>query len=144
MRFCFTGIDEGAIITKNEEIPNDKPKYTNQIPISTDTDNSIYNGKGWIENKRLNSTGDVADVGTYGYTGVTGFIPIANGDVIRTSANMVSVNGSEQQAVHFYKADKTFIARRRFIVSTGKFENNLYRAGRPERAQPKRRPAGHN
>lgn len=109
--------------------PGEEPdvtNYTNQIKISTDTDGSIYNGKGWIENKRLNSTGDVTDVGTYGYTGVTGFIPIANGDIIRTSANMVSVNGSEQQAVHFYNANKTFVARRRFIVANGKFENNLY------------------
>lgn len=102
------------------------PAYTNQIPISIDTNGSVYNGKGWIENKRLNSSGVVSDVGTYGYTGVTGFIPIANGDVIRTSANMVATNGSEQQAVHFYKADKTFIARRRFIISSGKFENTLY------------------
>lgn len=100
--------------------------YTNQIPISTDTDGSIFNGKGWIENKRLNSSGVVSDVGTYGYTGVTGFIPIADGDVIRTSANMIDPSGSTQQSVSFYDADKAFIARYQYYSSNNRFSYDLF------------------
>lgn len=100
--------------------------YINQITISTDTDGSVYNGKGWIENKRINSSGAVSDVGSYGYTGVTGFIPIADGDIIRTSANIVDPNGSTQQSIGFYDADKNLIARHQYRNATNKFDYDLF------------------
>lgn len=48
--------------------------YTNQVPISTDTDGSIFNGVGYIENKRLSSSGGISDSAQQGSV-VTGFIP---------------------------------------------------------------------
>ncbi len=58
--------------------------YTNQIPISTDTDGSIYNGTGYKTSSRCNSSGDVADcTGGTNPPFVTGFIPCKQGDVIR-------------------------------------------------------------
>ena len=54
--------------------------YTNQIPISTDTDGSIYNdGQGWKTDCRLNSSGLVAALEGME---VTGFIPIRYGDTV--------------------------------------------------------------
>ena len=98
----------------------------NLITISIDTDGSIFNGKGWMENKRLNSSGAVADVGSYGYTGVTGFIPISDGDVLTTSANMILQGGSAQQAVCFYDANKTFITRLQYVQDRGDFAYDLF------------------
>lgn len=103
-----------------------EPTYTNQIPISTDENGNIYNGKGWIENKRLNSSGVVTDTNGYGYTGVTGFIPIAAGDTIRTSANLADPNGSSQQSICFYDSNKTYIARHQYRNDTNKFDYNLF------------------
>lgn len=100
--------------------------YINQITISTDIDGSVYNGKGWIENKRIASSGTLSDVGSYGYTGVTGFIPIADGDIIRTSANIVDPNGSSQQSIAFYDADKNLIARHQYRNGTNKFDYDLF------------------
>lgn len=58
--------------------------YTNQIPISTDTDGSIYNGTGYKTSSRCNSSGVVADcTGGTNPPFVTGFIPCKQGDVIR-------------------------------------------------------------
>ena len=58
--------------------------YTNQIPISTDVDGSIYNTTGYKTASRIKSNGTAVDNtgGTYG-TFVTGFIPIQQGDIIR-------------------------------------------------------------
>ena len=54
--------------------------YTNQIPISTDTDGSIYNKTGYKEGYRIRSVG--AEVAA-AYLTCTGFIPCKSGDIIR-------------------------------------------------------------
>ena len=58
--------------------------YTNQIPISTDTDGSIFNSVGYKQNYRINSSGDVvASGGIAADCFATGFIPVKGGDIIR-------------------------------------------------------------
>lgn len=59
--------------------------YTNQIAISTDENGAIFNKKGYIENKRIKSTGAMTelDASTYVNPIVTGYIPIKAGDVLR-------------------------------------------------------------
>lgn len=86
-----------------------KPSYTNQIPISIDTDGSIYNGKGWKENMRVSSSGVSSATGI----NVTGFISVKNGDIIRTSAGFVDpANTSSNMTIGHYTADKaTLISR---------------------------------
>lgn len=83
--------------------------YTNQIPISTDTDGSVYNGVGYQKGYRLNSSGvPSAQNPTY----ITGFIPCASGDTIRFT-NMGLVEGSStlsEQRIAFYDASKTVIS----------------------------------
>ena len=66
--------------------------YTNQIPISTDTDGSIFNSVGYKQGYRINSSGNVADVASGGVSTdwfVTGFIPVKGGDIIRFSGAYV-------------------------------------------------------
>lgn len=50
------------------------PTYTNQVPISTDTDGSIFNGVGYKENVRLSSSGGISGSAQNGSV-TTGFIP---------------------------------------------------------------------
>lgn len=64
----------------------DKPNYTNQIPISIDTDGTIFNGTGYMAAKRINSSHAVADLQNTAATNpafVTGLIPVKGGDVFR-------------------------------------------------------------
>lgn len=66
--------------------------YTNQIPISTDTDGSIFNGTGYKHGYRINSSGNVTDAASGGASTdwfATGFIPVKGGDVIRFSGAYV-------------------------------------------------------
>ena len=83
--------------------------YTNQIPISTDTDGSIYNGVGYQKGYRLNSSGmPSAQTPTY----ITGFIPCKTGDIIRFK-NMGLIEGSStlsEQRIAFYDSEKTCIS----------------------------------
>lgn len=59
-----------------------KSGYTNQVPISIDTDKSVYNGKGYIDGYRLSSSGsNKAQTGSV----ATGFIPYKQGDIARMS-----------------------------------------------------------
>lgn len=48
--------------------------FTNQVPISTDTDGSIFNKVGYIENRRLSSSGGLSSSAQNGSV-TTGFIP---------------------------------------------------------------------
>lgn len=48
--------------------------FTNQVPISTDTNGSIFNGVGYIENRRLSSSGGLSGSAQNGSV-TTGFIP---------------------------------------------------------------------
>lgn len=83
--------------------------YTNQIPISTDTDGSIYNGTGYMTGHRINSSGNVATAASGNITAdcfVTGFIPVKGGDVIRfRGAYIEGESGGSNNYV--YKADRT-------------------------------------
>ena len=72
-------------------------KYTNQIPISTDTDGSVYNGTGYKANTRGNSSGIPADFDPKisGLTPFfTGFIPAKQGDVIRLKNCFIEVSNN--------------------------------------------------
>lgn len=56
------------------------PSYTNQVPISTGTDGNVYNGTGYKDGYRLNSSGTETE--QEGST-LTGFIPCKGSDTIR-------------------------------------------------------------
>lgn len=75
--------------------------YTNQVPISTDTDGSIFNGVGYIENRRLSSSGGLSSSAQNGSV-TTGFIPW-NGDtdVIRIKG-VEWINATANYGGHYY------------------------------------------
>lgn len=83
----------------------DAPNYTNQIPISTDKDGSIYNGTGYKANTRGNSSGEPADIANASApnaTFFTGFIPAATGSVIRLKNCFIHATGSTDTANENY------------------------------------------
>lgn len=54
--------------------------YTNRVPLSIDTDGSVYNDVGYMTGYRLNSSGVISEqINSF----VTGFIPTKNGDIVR-------------------------------------------------------------
>lgn len=85
--------------------------YTNQIPISTDTDGSVYNGVGYQAGYRLGSGGTPsAESSSY----ITGFIPCKVGDVVRMKNitfqyGMTSGLTSNNQRLSFYDSSKTHL-----------------------------------
>ena len=72
--------------------------YTNQVPISTDTDGSIFNGVGYIENRRLSSSGGLSSSAQNGSV-TTGFIPWY-GDT--TYLRMKDVIWESESGKHYY------------------------------------------
>ena len=88
-------------------------KFTNQVPISTDTDGSIFNGVGYKENVRLSSSGGISGSAQNGSV-TTGFMPFPNGDktVIRMK-NVVWLDATNNYKGHyyinFYDSSKNFL-----------------------------------
>ena len=79
--------------------------YTNQVPLSTDTDGSIFNGVGYQTDYRLSSSGATK---AETYSAVTGFIPAQAGDVVRISG----CGWHHARATNYlcaYKADRSFL-----------------------------------
>lgn len=83
--------------------------YTNQIPISIDSDGSVFNTTGYKIGYRINSSGNVVsavdNVTDPNNWFVTGFIPVKAGDVIRfKNAYIEGTSGSMNE--RFYNANK--------------------------------------
>lgn len=55
--------------------------YTNQVPISIDTDGSVFNGVGYQNGYRISTSSGNASVESN--STISGYIPATNGDVIR-------------------------------------------------------------
>lgn len=87
--------------------------FTNQVPISTDTDGSIFNGVGYKENVRLSSSGGISSSAQNGSV-TTGFMPFPDGDktVIRMKGvewkNSTSNYGGHYY-INFYDSNKKFL-----------------------------------
>ncbi len=91
---------------------------TNQVPISTDTDGSIFNGTGYIENRRLSSSGGLSGSAQNGSV-TTGFIAFPNDDGTHGDRNVIRMKGVEwlnatanhqgHYYVNFYDSSKKFL-----------------------------------
>ena len=75
--------------------------YVNQVPISIDTDGSVYNGIGYKDGYRVRSGGTEAAMNN---CSVTGYIPYKPGDVLRIYPAFTGLNA--QNAINF--ADASF------------------------------------
>lgn len=87
--------------------------FTNQVPISTDTDGSIFNKVGYKENVRLSSSGGISSSAQNGSV-TTGFIPFPYGD--KTVIRMKGVewlnttqNYGGHYYINFYDSNKKFL-----------------------------------
>jgi hypothetical protein len=80
--------------------------FTNQVPISTDTDGSIYNGTGYKDNARLSSSGGVSGSAQAGSV-TTGFIPWTPYQPIRIKGATWGRISGQHYYLHFYDANKT-------------------------------------
>lgn len=118
--FCVITIDKsaqkiyadhyGAGFDREYDYEIESIGYTNQIPISTDMDGSVYNTVGYKEGYRLSSSG--AESAMDGMA-VTGFIPCAYKDLVYLQ-NVGFTYGettSGNQRISLYTADKTHLAQ---------------------------------
>ena len=87
-KITVASVTGDIVITAVAEVAG--PAYVNQIPISTDTDGSIYNGKGYKTNSRISSSDTTGAVKTQEGIEVTGFIKFKNGDVLRGNKGIFS------------------------------------------------------
>ena len=81
--------------------------YTNKIPLSINSDGSLYNGgQGWKADARINSSGEeVAQVGL----ACTGFIPVKLNDVIyMRDVGFYNNDSSAPKTYHIAVYDSTF------------------------------------
>lgn len=90
--------------------------FTNQVPISTDTDGSIYNGVGYKDNVRLSSSGGVSGTALNGSV-TTGFIPFPDGDktIIRMKGvewKYATANYDGHYYLNFYDGSKKYLSGR--------------------------------
>jgi hypothetical protein len=92
------------------EVPGG-PAYTNLLPTATDTDRvTIYNGKGYKENIRIDSSEN--EVSATGWV-TTGFIPAKKNDIIRfkncSVMDIAGANGSTSRcAFRFYDSNFSY------------------------------------
>lgn len=108
-------IPEGAVkkIEAGGRVLWEKIEFTNQVPISTDTDGSIYNGTGYKDNTRLSSSGGVSGSAQNGSV-TTGFMPFPTGD--KTVIRMQGIewlnttkNYGGHYYINFYDSSKKFV-----------------------------------
>lgn len=80
--------------------------YTNQVPLSIDTNGSVFNGVGYQEGYRLSSSGATkAQEGSY----VTGFIPAKGEDIVRIFGCNWATTAHAHNYICAYDANFTFI-----------------------------------
>ena len=91
------------VITASAVVDQTGPAYTNRVSTSIDTDGSIYNGTGYQEGYRLNSSGTTTEASASGAIN-SGFIPY-DGEVIRVYGSTSSVVGNNSNYVILYNAD---------------------------------------
>ncbi len=99
---------------------NVSPSYTNQIPISVDTNGNIYNGTGYKDDTGISSAGvERTKTGNL----ATGFIPYNYGDTIRIDRFDTTATGDKNNGgVFFYNESKTYLGAKRLptYVTEGK------------------------
>jgi len=92
------------------------PNFTNQLPISTDTSEAVYNDKGFKENIKFSSSGG-AETAASGVV-ATGYIPIeavgssatATGETVIYLKDVAALPTSANVRLVLYDGDKTYKA----------------------------------
>jgi UDP-2,3-diacylglucosamine pyrophosphatase LpxH len=92
----------------------------NWLYAGVDTNGNLYNGKGYKEDYRLNSSGVESQ---HGGMDVTGYIPIKAGDVIRITG---AGNGGNTAYFHYYSEKFVWLAKADNDKTEGTSPNNTY------------------
>lgn len=88
-----------------------KSAFLNLVPTSIDTDGTVYNDVGYMENYRLNSSGGLSSSGGAVHSG---FIPFTFGDVIRAAGSKAAISTSGHY-IAFY--DESFACLKSITTS---------------------------
>jgi hypothetical protein len=85
-------------------------KFTNQLPIATDADGTIYNGKGYKSGTTMSGT-NPPTITNDGYGLLTGFIPVSKGATIRFSDLWWKSDSAKEYycRIFFFKEEKVAI-----------------------------------
>lgn len=108
--------------------------FTNQVPISIDTDGSIFNGVGYIDNRRLSSSGGLSSSAQNGTT-TSGFIPWhGDGDVIRMKGvEFYGINHAQTSLwlyIIFYDANKKYLQHMDSSITVNSSYSHIVSASR--------------
>jgi hypothetical protein len=91
-------------------------KFTNQLPIATDTDGTVYNGTGYLIGANISGsyppTIDTSDK----YPALTGFIPVKDGSTIRTRGIVWDKQHAGYEKIIFYNKNKEGIQNGEFTA----------------------------
>ncbi len=85
------------------------PSYKNWVKYAIDTDGSLYNECGYMDNYRLSSSGAVKEQNTDHRSTVTGFIPAKSNDLVRIGGYPWYSTTSAMNYICVYDADFNFI-----------------------------------
>jgi hypothetical protein len=130
--YFFDGFAEKKLTTEEEmeAVFDEKsliPRFTNQLPIATDTDGTVYNGKGYKSGVTLQGgDGKTLERDDTYYISTIGFIPVSKGAVIRTKdMRWLKTDGFAERIV-FYDNDKNIIKNGNYgvFVQSGKIAEN--------------------
>lgn len=85
--------------------------YTNLVPTSVDENGAVFNGTGYQNNARINSSGVVSTSNAANAT-VTGFIKVSGGDIVRVKGgNFTSTDagGGNANSIGVYGSTKNHL-----------------------------------
>lgn len=83
--------------------------YTNKVPTSIDASGAVFNGVGYQDNARINSSGALSSSAA-NHTTVTGFIKVSGGDVVRVKGcAFMNIEGNNANSIGVYNSAKTHL-----------------------------------
>lgn len=86
------------------------PDFTNVLPAAIDADGNIYNGTGWKDGYRMNSSGvDTAITNTTVKASITGYIEASAGDIFRFKDFTINPVNASMYRIIFFNNTFTFL-----------------------------------
>lgn len=99
--------------------------YTNLLPLSTDGSGNIYNGTGFKNKSRFNSSGVVKDVTDGSEVFTTGYIPVKAGEIVRLNGNYIKTDDSGAAGYNNYVYDESYTKLGGFAMNSTSYYTNV-------------------
>lgn len=99
-----SGNEYKIVVTDGGQLTTVPAAEINQVPVSKDTDGTVYNGTGYIDGYRINSSGVNAEASN---TLATGYIHVTGGDTVRMSGWALMDNLINENAFAVYDDNYT-------------------------------------